>query len=280
MGRGRSPVMGDRPGERRQLLDTRNILVTGVEHENAFVCAYSVTTTFNGDERVGRAECGTYPAAFFAGRGGQQRLVSTRLLLSARRTRFMPPEESDGTYARRVQDGDRDAFRVLIDRYEGMVFDLTHQYADTPEDAEDLAQDAFLRAFRRIEDLNNPDRFSSWLYGIALNRCRDYAKNVRRDTYAFSHTDDQEGADTLPGEHSPQDEDLVAEERSEKLWAALEELSSTYATPFLLKYRDGMTYKAMSKRLDVSVSALKVRVHRARKKLRNLLEARYERQRT
>ena len=133
-----------------------------------------------------------------------------------------------------------------------------------------------MRAYRRIGDLENPDRFSSWLYGIALNRCRDYAKNVRRETYAFSRTEDQEGADSLVGENRGQADDLLAEERSEQLWAVLDELSSTYAAPFLLKYRDGMTYKAMSKRLDVSVSALKVRVHRARKKLRNLLEDRYD----
>lgn len=184
----------------------------------------------------------------------------------------MPPDASDATYARRVQNGNREAFRVLIERYEGMVFDLAHQYADSAEDAEDLAQDAFLRAYRRIEDLKNPDGFASWLYGIALNRCRDYAKNVRRETYPFSRTEEQEEADTLVGEETGQDDALIAEERSEQLWAALDALSSTYATPFLLKYRDGMTYKAMSKRLDVTVSALKVRVHRARKKLRNLLE--------
>lgn len=190
----------------------------------------------------------------------------------------MPHDDSDGTYARRAQNGDREAFRVLIERYEGMVFDLAHQYADSAEDAEDLAQDAFLRAYDRIGDLKNPDRFSSWLYGIALNRCRDYAKNVRRETYAFSHTD-QEEANVTTTEDRAQDEQLIADERGEQLWAALEELSSTYATPFLLKYRDGLTYKAMSKRMDVSVSALKVRVHRARKKLRKLLEERYEEQR-
>jgi len=187
----------------------------------------------------------------------------------------MSSDASDGTFARRVQDGDRAAFRTLVERYEGMVFDLTHQYADGPEDAEDLAQDVFARAYRRIDDLRNPDRFSSWLYGIALNRCRDYVKNVRRDTYAFSHTDDHEGADVLPTNGRAQDDELMAEERGDHLWNALDELSATYATPFLLKYRDGLTYKAMSKRMNVSVSALKVRVHRARKKLRNLLEDRH-----
>lgn len=183
----------------------------------------------------------------------------------------MSSQESDGTIVRRVQGGQREAFQVLIERYEGMVFDLTHQYTEAPEDAEDLAQDAFIKAYRRIEDLKNPDRFASWLYGIALNLCRDYAKNVRRETYAFSRTD-QEGEDLLAQDTEAQDEQLMANEQSKELWAALGELSSTYATPFLLKYRDGLTYKAMSKRLDVSVSALKVRVHRARKKLRALLE--------
>jgi len=187
----------------------------------------------------------------------------------------MSRNDSDGTYARRVQDGDRDAFRVLIDRYEGMVFDLTHQYADQQEDAEDLAQDVFLKAYCRIDDLQNPDRFASWLYGIALNHCRDYAKNVRRDTYPFARTEREDGNVVANGTKK-QDDQLVAEERGDQLWTALENLSATYATPLLLKYRDGLTYKAMSKRLDVSVSALKVRVHRARKKLRRLLEPHYE----
>lgn len=187
----------------------------------------------------------------------------------------MAHDEPDEVYAQRVQDGDREAFRILIERYEGMVFDLTHQYSTTPEDAEDLAQDVFLKAYRRIDDLRSPSRFSSWLYGIALNRCRDYAKNVRRETYAFSRTEEHDEGTVTDDRQPAQDDRLMADERSEQLWEALEELSSTYATPFLLKYRDGMTYKAMSKRLDVSVSALKVRVHRARKKLRSLLDDRH-----
>jgi RNA polymerase sigma-70 factor (ECF subfamily) len=187
----------------------------------------------------------------------------------------MPHDASDGTYVQRVQNGDRDAFEVLVGRYEGMVFDLAHQYADRPEEAEDLAQDIFLRAYRRIEDLRDPDQFASWLYGIALNQCRDYAKNVRRDTYPFSHAGRDDGS-VADVETRDQDAQLAADEHGARLWNALDELSPTYATPFLLKYRDGLTYKAMSKRLDVSVSALKVRVHRARKKLRTLLEPYHE----
>ncbi len=190
----------------------------------------------------------------------------------------MSHDAPDGTYARRVQDGDRSAFRVLVERYEGMVFDLAHQYTDGPEAAEDLAQDVFLTAYHRIDDLQDPDRFASWLYGIALNRGRDYAKNVRRDTYPFSRSE-QEGTH-IRDNGAAQDDQLVADERGDQLWNALDELAPTYATPFLLKYRNGLTYKAMSKRLDVSVSALKVRVHRARKKLRTLLAPYHEKSRS
>jgi RNA polymerase sigma-70 factor (ECF subfamily) len=182
------------------------------------------------------------------------------------------PETADATYVRRVRDGEQAAFRVLVERYEGMVYDLTHQYTESQAAAEDLAQDVFLKAFQKLDSLDDPSRFASWLYGIALNRCRDYAKNVRRETYAFSRTDTE--ADDITETLDRQDRQLEAEDETQRLWDALEALSPTYATPFLMKYRDGMTYKAMSDRLDVSVSALKVRVHRARKKLRALMDDR------
>lgn len=173
-------------------------------------------------------------------------------------------------YVRRARDGDPDAFRVLLDRYKRMVFSLTNRFGDTPPDAEDLAQDVFLKAYRQLDRLRDPEQFASWLYGIALNHCRDYAKNVRRETYAFSATDENDWE--VPGSHPRQDTALEHDEVSQHLWHALDQLSPTYATPFLLKYRDGMTYQAMADRMDLSVSALKVRVHRARKKLRALMD--------
>lgn len=183
----------------------------------------------------------------------------------------MPDDVSDGTYVQKVRDGDASAFRPLLERYEGMVYDLTHRYAGDAEDAADLAQEVFMRAYNRIDDLRNPDRFASWLYGIALNRCRDYAKNVRRQTFPFSRTEAAD-QDATPSPLETQHQRLEREERGDVLWKALDTLTPTYSVPFLMKYRDGMTYKAMSKRLDVSVSALKVRVHRARKKLRAVLD--------
>lgn len=182
----------------------------------------------------------------------------------------MPDSRSDATLVDQVQAGDREAFERLIKRYQRMVFELTTQYAAVSSDADDLAQDVFLRAFQHINRIDTPGRFASWLYGIALNRCRDYAKNRRRDTYAF--TDQETEAGRLPARNQTEsDTALMQSEESERMWKAIQALSPTYAVPFLLKYRDGLTYQAMSERMDVSVSALKVRVHRARKKLQTHL---------
>lgn len=184
---------------------------------------------------------------------------------------LMAKQHTDGALVRRVQAGKQSAYRTLVERYERMVFSITNRYGTTAADAEDLAQEVFVKAFRQIDRLRQPDRFSSWLYGIALNHCRDYAKNIRRQTRPFSDTEQE--AHRVTGATPAQDEQLEADEQSARLWDALAELSPTYATPFLLKYRDGLSYKAMSARMDVSVSALKVRVHRARKKLQALLDA-------
>ncbi len=187
----------------------------------------------------------------------------------------MPDSPSDAELVRAAQKGDRDALGTLLDRYRNMVFELTTQYAHVSSDAEDLAQDVFLRAFERLDQLNQSDRFAAWLYSMALNRCRDYAKNRRRETHAF--TDTKATTHQLAGASEDRgDESLMWSEEMDHVWEAIRALPPTYAVPFLLKYRDGLPYKAMATRMDVSVSALKVRVHRARKKLQAYLESTYD----
>lgn len=188
----------------------------------------------------------------------------------------MNVDETDGVLVCRVRAGDEGAFSTLMERHGGLVFKLTHQFSDCPEDAEDLAQEVFMKAYRNIDRLRNPDRFSSWLHGIALNRCRDYAKNVRRQTYPFSRTTDGAMDDNPPTLSGPQFKQLLAEEHGRSLWAALRQIPAKYATPFLQKYRDDLTYQAMAEQTGLTVSALKVRVFRARKMLREQLERIYE----
>lgn len=180
----------------------------------------------------------------------------------------------DVEVVRRVRDGDRDAYRVLVDRYAPMVFGIVHRYCGLPSDAEDLAQEIFVRAYEALPEFRGDAAFSSWLYRIALNRCRDHARSVRRDPVTGDEVESAaltaSGAGGV-GPGNPEAE-LERSELGRRLREALEELPEEYAVPFLLKYERGLSYKEMGDVLDATVGALKVRVHRARKALRDSLE--------
>ena len=177
---------------------------------------------------------------------------------------------SDTALARRVQNGDRAAYRRLVDRHAPMIFRLTRRFAAEPPDAEDLAQDIFVKAYRALDRFDDGTDFSAWLYTIGINHCRDYARNVRRKVDPLSRTEAARHREEMK-QAAEQDKAMERAERAERLEWALDQLSPDYATAFLMKYEEGLRYRDMAPLLDTTVGALKVRVHRARKELRNIL---------
>lgn len=176
---------------------------------------------------------------------------------------------------RRVRAGEREAYRVLVDRYAGLVFGLARRYCDGEAEVEDLAQDIFLRAYDGLAEFREDASFSSWLYAIAANRCRDHLRTRRRDPSLDELEERTDGAPSPALEDgSTPEEELEREERADRLRRALAELRPEYAVPFLLKYEQDLSYREMARLLDATAGALKVRVHRARAELRRLLEDR------
>lgn len=190
----------------------------------------------------------------------------------------------DGEVVRRVRNGDRDAYRELVDRHAPMVFALVRRYCADPAEAEDLAQEVFVRAYEGLDDFRGDAAFSSWLYRIAVNRCRDWAKSPRRDDRSLDElaepgtssgrrsADSAEAAEVGLSTPPEPEETLEREERARRLRRAIGELTPDYAVPFLLKYEEELSYREIAERLDVTEGALKVRVHRARARLRELLD--------
>ncbi len=173
-----------------------------------------------------------------------------------------------------ILNGDRQSYRTLVDRHSAMVFHLARRFSNNEETVKDLVQEVFVKAYERMDSFRGNASFSSWLYRLSMNHFRDYAKDIRRKNQRFSEMEDYELNAQLGHQETP-DAGLEQEEEANRLFDALEQLPEEYSEPLLLKYRDGMSYKVISNRLGVSVSALKVRVHRARKEIKEILN-RYE----
>ena len=177
-------------------------------------------------------------------------------------------KEKEFQLIQEILDGQKDRYRVLVDRYASMVFSIVGKFVDKKGDREELAQQIFVKAYERLDSFKKQSKFSSWLYTLARNHCLDYSKNIRRSNKEFSEMESHELEANLKVEELP-DDDIEQQEQGAILEKALSAITPIYAEAFLMKYRDNMTYKAMAKRLDATEGALKVRVHRARKELQD-----------
>lgn len=134
-----------------------------------------------------------------------------------------------------------------------------------------MVQEIFVKAYTKLDTFEERAKFSTWVYSLSLNYCRDYAKNIRRKNSRFSELGESYIDAYISDELQP-DESMVQQETEGVLYRAIEKLSPEQSEPLLMKYRDGMSYKAISEQTGVSESALKVRVHRARVELKRNLE--------
>lgn len=171
----------------------------------------------------------------------------------------------------KILEGNSNRYRELVDRYAPVVFHVVRGFVNDEEEVQELAQQIFVKTYEKLDSFNRQSKFSSWLYMIAKNHCRDYAKNIRRNNKRFSEMESFELQSKMSQDNTTEEE-IELKEQNALLSRALKQINPEYAEAFLMKYRDEMTYKAMASRLNESVSALKVRVHRARKELKDIME--------
>lgn len=181
--------------------------------------------------------------------------------------RFKP----DSVIVSKILDGDRELYRQLVDTTSPMIFHLVRKFEKNEEEVKGMVQEIFVKAYTKLDSFENRATFSTWIYSLALNYCRDYAKNIRRNNSRFSEMKES-FADSQTSDELQPDEIIEQKEIKKGLYKAIEKLSPEQSEPLLMKYRDGMSYKAISEQTGVSESALKVRVHRARQELKKNLE--------
>ncbi len=167
---------------------------------------------------------------------------------------------------RRCLDGDSDSYSVLVDRYKTMVYNLAYRMVGDEDTAKDLAQESFIAAYAGLERFRFGSKFSSWLYSIVLNKCRDHLK------LAKDRVSTDEIAEILPDSRTSPEEDAAASQSRDVLQQALDALPEEYREVLILKHIEELDYEEISAVTGAGIAALKVRAHRGREMLRKILE--------
>ncbi len=166
------------------------------------------------------------------------------------------------------QQGDAVAFRHVHEIYRDRVFALCRHMAGNRDDAEDLTQEVFIQAFRHVGSFRAESAFGTWLYRIAANRCMAEA---RRRRPVFGDVSQIDNVVCLDRGDSP-DQQLAHKELVQRVEEAIAALPESQRLLFVLATQVGMKYKDIGQIVDCSEDAVKVRVHRARKRVRDALK--------
>jgi RNA polymerase sigma factor (sigma-70 family) len=176
----------------------------------------------------------------------------------------------DSDLVRRARFGDHDAFGALVTRHQRSALALARSLVFDDAEAEDLTQEAFLRALRNLDLLADAEKFAPWLHRIVFGTCIDWLRAFRPGLYQSSTATD----DDLLNLDSATPTPLVAAERaelSERVAKALAEWPEKYRIPFHLYHLDGLSHERVAEALGVPVATVRSLVHRARQKLAQLL---------
>jgi len=178
---------------------------------------------------------------------------------------------SDEELIEACRDGETSAFDVLVDRWEDKIRGAAWRVLGSEEEARDVAQEAFLKAYRGLDGFKREARFSSWLYQIALNLCRDRLR--RRKTRAAVSLEELEASGPVlveprPGAH----EMAVRNDLAGAVRRAISGLPEEQREVVILKEYEGLTFLEIAQALDVPVSTVKTRLYRGLGQLRVRLE--------
>jgi RNA polymerase sigma-70 factor (ECF subfamily) len=175
---------------------------------------------------------------------------------------------SDEELVEAFQRGDSSAFDVLVGRWDRKIQGAIYRILGPGEDVRDLSQEAFLKAYRGLRTFKKEARFSSWLYQIALNLCRDRLRRRRGRTHVSLDELDEGGALATTSAVA----DLETRDLSRRVALAMEDLPEEQREVIVLKEYQGLTFLEIAGALEVPVSTVKTRLYRGLGLLRQRLE--------
>jgi RNA polymerase sigma-70 factor (ECF subfamily) len=181
----------------------------------------------------------------------------------------VPASDNVDILVARARQGDLRAFEMLIRRYESYVYNLALRILGNSADAEDVAQQAFLRAWRGLPNFKGRSRFSTWLYRIVVNVCYNCLPSIRRELEMLVPDQD---AELIPDERQAVEGGYIAEEERTCLILALESLPESARMLLTLRHLQEMSYDEIAQVTGMPLGTVKAGIFRARQRLKTALK--------
>ncbi|HTQ35969.1 MAG TPA: RNA polymerase sigma factor RpoE [Steroidobacteraceae bacterium] len=183
----------------------------------------------------------------------------------------MSPDTGDLALVQRVQKGDKSAFDLLVRKYQHKVVKLVSRYLRDPADAEDVAQEAFIKAYRALPQFRGDSAFYTWLYRIAINTAKNALLSRDRNPVEFDlDLQSVEESNAMQGRLADPEtpESLLAtEEIRETVNRAIEELPEDLRMAIVLRELEGLSYEDIAAAMDCPVGTVRSRIYRARESI-------------
>ena len=179
----------------------------------------------------------------------------------------MSGESTDKELVKRVQKGDKGAFDLLVLKYEQKIVNLVMRYVRDPEQALDISQEAFIKAYRALPRFRGDSAFYTWLYRIAVNTAKNYLAAQRRrpmDIELDLQDQEQYGLHAKLKDTDTPEAVSLSDELRETLERAIEALPDDLRTAIILRELDGMSYEEIAQTMDCPVGTVRSRIFRAR----------------
>ena len=168
-----------------------------------------------------------------------------------------------------LKNGDREAFRELVEEYKQMVYNVCYGFVKNSDDAEDISQDVFLSVYKNMKRFKQESKLSTWIYRIAVNRSLNFAR--KKKFLSLFGTKPEEERIPPAGQDAEANYGLERSESGEVIRKALNSLPENQRTAFVLSNVEGFSYKEISEIMKCSVSAVESRIHRAKMSLQKKL---------
>lgn len=174
---------------------------------------------------------------------------------------------NDLALVKRIQSGDRAAYDILVRKYQHKIIKLISRYVHDPESAQDVAQEAFLKAYRGLVRFRGESAFYTWLYRIAINTAKNYlvAQGRRMPDLEVDSQDAEyfEGTSALKENATPEGQ-LLRDEIESTVYRAIKELPDDLKTAITLRELEGMSYEEIAQAMDCPIGTVRSRIFRAR----------------